>query len=96
MDALPSHDQILGDLRKLAAATIAEMPASVNVLPPDQIEPATRLTGLGFDSIAAAGFVIEIESFYGISLPPLLLFHCNTVSDLIEQISELLRGAGRA
>ena len=84
-----SADQILQSLRHLAAAESNLTPAEA-----DRIGRETRLAELGMDSIAAASFVVEIEVAFKISLPPLILFECKTVGDVVDRIGRLLAQPG--
>jgi acyl carrier protein len=83
----PSADQILKSLRRLAASEANLSPAEA-----DRIGRETRLAELGMDSIAAATFVIEMEVDFKISLPPLILFECQTVGDVVDRIERILAG----
>jgi acyl carrier protein len=80
-----SADQIMQSLRRLAAAEANLSPAEA-----ERIGRDTRLAELGMDSIAAASFVVEIEVAFKISLPPLILFECKTVGDVVDRIGRLL------
>lgn len=80
-----SADHIMQSLRQLAAEQSNLTPAQA-----DRIGRETRLAELGMDSIAAASFVVEIEVTFKISLPPLILFECKTVGDVVDRIDRLL------
>lgn len=80
-----SADQIMQSLRRLAAAESNLSPAEA-----ERIGRETRLSELGMDSIAAASFVVEVEIAFKISLPPLILFECQTVGDVVDRIERIL------
>jgi acyl carrier protein len=84
-----SPEQILQELRRLAAAETGMGAAA------ERIGRDTRLSELGMDSLAAAGFVVEVEVRFGISLPPLLLFEAKTVGDVVDRVGTLV-GARRS
>lgn len=82
-------DQIMQSLRRLAAAESNLSPSEA-----ERIGRDTRLSELGMDSIAAASFVVEIEIAFKISLPPLILFECHTVGDVVDRIERIVAKPG--
>lgn len=91
-----THEKVLVSLRDLirtvnsgAAWEPSSNVATSRHIDPETIGLETALDDLGFDSLGAAGFVVEIETFYRVQLPPLLLFYCKTVGDLVDQIIKI-------
>ncbi len=80
-----SAESIMQSLRRLATAESNLSPADA-----ERIGRDTRLAELGMDSIAAASFVVEVEVAFKISLPPLILFECQTVGDVVDRIEGIL------
>ena len=81
--AIPSRDDILNEVRQIAA--------DFSNLTPDQIqENHTFIEDLGWDSLDVVEFTMEIEEHFGVSVSDELAENVKTICDVTDGVLILL------